>query len=206
MAKTALSLAVVVSMLGCVAARHVRVAPLFADDPYWSRAKPRPPSEVIVTEGDLLREYRPIARIIVDSVGSDRSITKERMRKEAARIGADAVIKIGVTTQYEGQDYNLYTGKPLGPVNRHMLEGTAVVFVRDTRPIVPAASTPATPAPPLFSVPTGLKVGMSFAEVEALLGAPKWRTSFQSTTRWDYAEVIIIFEDGRSARFLPPQQ
>ena len=127
MGRVALFLALLV-LLACSAPRNVRVAPLFADDPYWSSVKPRLPSEVIVTEGDLIRKYRPIARILVDSVGRDRSVTMERIREEAARIGADAVVKITMTTQYEGQAYNLYTGQPLGPRNRHTLEGLAVVF------------------------------------------------------------------------------
>ncbi len=113
---------------GCAAARRVRVAPLFADDPYWAHVAPKDESSVLVTEGDLQRKYRPIARIFVESVGRDKSISFARMREEGAKIGADAVIQIKVSTQYEGQNVNLYTGQDLGPRNRHTLEGLAVVY------------------------------------------------------------------------------
>ena len=76
-------------------------------------------------------EAIPIARIIVDSVGGDKSITMQRIREEAAKIGADAVLKLTQTTQYEGQRYNTYSGKPMGRVNRHTMEGLAVVYVRE---------------------------------------------------------------------------
>lgn len=107
---------------------HVRIAPVFADDSYWARVAPKDGSTVLVTEGDLQRKYRPIARIFVDSVGRDKNISFVRMREEGAKIGADAVIQIKVSTQYEGQNVNLYTGQNLGPRNRHTLEGLAVIY------------------------------------------------------------------------------
>jgi hypothetical protein len=114
--------------VGCVAQRNVRVAPLFADDPYWTQVKPKDEAQVLVTEGDLRRKYRPIARIFVDSVGTEKELTFDRMREEGGKIGADAVIQVKVSTQYEGQNVNLYTGQNFGPRNRHVLEGLAVVF------------------------------------------------------------------------------
>lgn len=98
---------IVALLVGCTAARHVRVAPLFADDPYWGQVAPKDASTVLVTEGNLKRNCRPIARIFVDSVGSDKNISFARMREEGAKIGADAVIQIKVSTQYEGQNVNL---------------------------------------------------------------------------------------------------
>ena len=59
----------------CAAKRHVRVAPLFADDPYWTQVAPKEESTVLVTEGDLQRNYSPIARIFVDSVGWDKNLS-----------------------------------------------------------------------------------------------------------------------------------
>ena len=118
-------LCALVFFAACAAQRHVRVAPLFADDPYWTRITPKLESTVLVTEGDLRRKYRPIARIFVDSVGIDKSISFARMKEEGARIGA--VIQIKVSSQYEGQNENPYTGQN-GPLNRHTLEGIAVVF------------------------------------------------------------------------------
>lgn len=121
-------LCALVFLAACAAPRHARVAPLFADDPYWSRVDPKHESAVLVTEGDLQRRYRPIAKIFVDSVGRDKSLSFARMKKEGAKIGADAVIQIKVSTQYEGQNINTYTGQNYGPRNRHTLEGLAVVF------------------------------------------------------------------------------
>ncbi len=118
-------------LVGCAAARHVRTAPLFADDQYWERVVPKDKSAVLVTEGDLQRKYRPIAKIYVESVGRDKNISFARMRDEAAKMGADAVIQIMVSNQYEGQDINVVTGQNLGPRNRHTLVGLAVVYAKD---------------------------------------------------------------------------
>jgi hypothetical protein len=114
-------------LASCAAKREVRVAPLFADEPYWTTVVAKPEKDVLVTEGDLQRKYRPIARIFVESVGTNKSVSFERMKKEAAKIGADAVVQIKVTSRYDGQDVN-YKGRDLGPRNRHTLEGLAVVF------------------------------------------------------------------------------
>lgn len=115
-------------LASCAAHRNVRVAPLFADDAHWTRAAPKAESAVLVTEGDLQRKYRPIARIFVDSVGRDKNLSFARMRQEGAKIGADAVIQIKVSSQYEGQNVNLYSGQNYGPRNRHTLEGLAVIY------------------------------------------------------------------------------
>jgi len=115
-------------LVACVAQRHVRVAPLFADDPYWARVAPKPETAVLVTEGDLQRKYRTIARIFVDSVGRDKSFSFSKMKEEGAKIGADAVIQIKVSTQHEGQNVDIYTGQNYGPRNRHTLEGLAVIY------------------------------------------------------------------------------
>jgi hypothetical protein len=112
----------------CMATRHVRVAPFYADDPYWTQVTPKPESAVLVTEGDLQRKYRPIARIFIDSVGRDIDLSFARMQEEGAKIGADAVIQIKISSQYEGQNVNPYTGKNYGPRNRHTLEGIAVIY------------------------------------------------------------------------------
>jgi hypothetical protein len=124
-------LCVALLLKGCTAPRHVRIAPLFADDPYWSHVTPKPESAVLVTEGDLKRKYRPIAKIFIDSVGRDINLSFARMRVEGAKIGADAVIQIKVSTQYEGQNVNLYTGQNLGPRVRHTLEGLAVIYEKE---------------------------------------------------------------------------
>ena len=60
---------------------------------------------------------------------SDKELSFDRMKVEAAKIGADAVIKVAVSTRYEGQDFNWITGKNLGPRNRHFLEGIAVIYL-----------------------------------------------------------------------------
>ena len=112
-------------LVACVAQRYVRVAPLFADDPYWAKVAPKPESAVLVTEGDLQRKYRPIARIFVDSEGWDKSLSFARTKEEGAKIGADAVIQIKVSVQYEGQDQNNI------PRNRHTLEGLAVIYEKE---------------------------------------------------------------------------
>lgn len=128
--KSNMALATVLCVLmlstSCTARRNVRVARLLADDPYWAQALPtKDESTVLVTEGDLQRKYHPIARIFVDSVGWKKEVSFARMRQEGAKIGADAVIRIKVSTQYEGQVWNRYGGRPR---NRHTLEGLAVIY------------------------------------------------------------------------------
>jgi hypothetical protein len=112
-----LLLAMALAFVGCAARRHVRVAPLFVDDAYWSQVTPKKESEVIVTEGDLKRKYKPIATVFVDSIGREPDISFARMKKEGAKIGADAVIKVKVSKQSAGHNRE-----------RHFLEGLAVVF------------------------------------------------------------------------------
>lgn len=124
-------LCTLVLIAACASPRNVRVAPLFADDPYWQRITPKPTTAILVTEGGLLRKYRPIARIFVDSVGDDRTISINSMREEGGRIGADAIIQITTSTQYEGQNVNAYNGQNLGPRIRHTLEGLAVIYTVD---------------------------------------------------------------------------
>lgn len=128
--KSTMALASVLCILmffgSCAARRNVRVARLFADDPYWAQVLPtKDESKVLVTEGDLHRKYHPIAQIFVDSVGWKKELSFARMRQEGAKIGADAVIRIKVSTQFEGQVWNRSGGSPR---NRHTLEGLAVIY------------------------------------------------------------------------------
>lgn len=44
-----------------------------------------------------------------------------------------------------------------------------------------------------------LKVGMSVAEVESILGPPSRQISFENKLRWTYSDVIVLFEDGKVA-------
>lgn len=136
----------IVSMAGCVtvtkteAPRNVGFAPNYADDPYWSTATPRDPEKVLLTEGDLQRKYTVKGKIRVDSTGEETSISMKYLRREAAQRGIDAVIKIRVSRQSEGQvgvgneTVNYVTGQSYGygsltvPIVRHYIEGEAVIF------------------------------------------------------------------------------
>ena len=110
------------------AKRHVSVAPRFADDPYWSSIVEKKRDEVFMTDGDLRRSYTVIAVITVESTGTEREISRQRMQSEAAKIGADAVIQIETDAAHAGQYYNAYTGKTGGSKTRHFLRGQAVVY------------------------------------------------------------------------------
>jgi hypothetical protein len=46
------------AVAGCAAPRNVRVAPLYADDPYWHKVAQKQAERVLVTEGDLRRKYK----------------------------------------------------------------------------------------------------------------------------------------------------
>lgn len=132
-----------------------------------------------------------------DVVRADTVI--QLLKAKAQAVGADAIIDVKVMTlQDRARDYKKGEAK-------------AVVFTPTPAPAPtgPTAPTPAAPAPqrlPSSGPGSRLEVGMSFGAVAVLLGEPRRRVSFESTTRWDYADVIIIFENGRAVRFLPPQE
>jgi len=71
-----------VLLVGCAAACHVRIAPVFADDPYWAHVAPKDKFTVLVTEGDLQRKYRPIR---IETTGTVVSIPCSRSPMMARR-------------------------------------------------------------------------------------------------------------------------
>ena len=58
------------------------------------------------------------------------------------------------------------------------------------------ATTRPSSAPPSTSRKE-IRVGMSPAEVEALLGAPQAEIAFGAKTRWTYADLTVVFEAGK---------
>jgi membrane protease subunit (stomatin/prohibitin family) len=66
-----------------------------------------------------------------------------------------------------------------------------------------AAGSGARPAPgPASAAPGGrreIKPGMNFEEVRGLFGAPQGEVVFGNKARWTYADLTVIFEDGKVA-------
>jgi hypothetical protein len=64
-----------------------------------------------------------------------------------------------------------------------------------------AAGSGARPAPgPVPAAPGGrreIKPGMTFEEVRGLFGAPPGEVVFGNKARWTYADLTVIFEDGK---------
>jgi hypothetical protein len=74
------------------------------------------------------------------------------------------------------------------------------------RPPVPApdsgtsrALAPAAPAaaPASAAAPKEIKPGMTTADVQRLLGAPKEQLAFGTQTKWVYPSLSVIFEAGK---------
>jgi hypothetical protein len=62
---------------------------------------------------------------------------------------------------------------------------------------VAAPAAPATSAAPAASGPKEIKPGMTTADVQRLLGAPKEQLAFGSQTKWVYPSLSVIFEGGK---------
>ena len=83
-------------LLGCAGVPTTRVRPYSWDDPYWKAEiyESKDPESVIVTEGDLYRNYREIATIYTEGRPKDKQEAFNLMRIRLSEFGADAVIKV----------------------------------------------------------------------------------------------------------------
>ena len=81
---------------GCAGSPTTRVSPYSWDDPYWKAQnhESKDPENVIVTEGDLERNYREVAKIYTEGGPKDKEEAFSLMRSRLAEFGADAVIKV----------------------------------------------------------------------------------------------------------------
>tara|TARA_Y100000588_G_scaffold364576_1_gene428438 strand:+ start:630 stop:899 length:270 start_codon:yes stop_codon:yes gene_type:complete len=72
------------------------VSPYLWDDPYWKTEnhESKDPQIVIVTEGDLVRNYREVATIHTEGRPKNKEEAFSLMRSRLAEFGADAVIKV----------------------------------------------------------------------------------------------------------------
>ena len=82
--------------LGCAGSPTTRVSPYSWDDPYWKAEnyESKNPETIIVTEGDLERNYREVARIYTEGGPKDKEEAFDLMRSRLSSFGADAVIKV----------------------------------------------------------------------------------------------------------------
>ena len=83
-------------LLGCAGVPTSRVRPYSWDDPYWQAEnyKSKDPESVIVTEGDLTRNYREVATIFTEGRPKNKEEAFTLMRSRLSKFGADAVIKV----------------------------------------------------------------------------------------------------------------
>jgi len=92
-------------------------------------------------------------------------------------------------------------GAGIGMMMPQMMAGAIAKATQGTPPA--AGAPPATPgAPPVpgASAPTGrreITPGMTFDEVRALFGEPSGEVVFGNKTRWSFAGLSVIFEDGK---------
>ena len=72
------------------------ISPYSWDDTYWKAQnyESRDPQNVIVTEGDLQRNYREVATIFTEGGPKDLKEAYRLLRTRLAECGADAVIKV----------------------------------------------------------------------------------------------------------------
>lgn len=82
--------------LRCAGSPTTWVSPYSWDDPYWKAQnyENKDPESVIVTEGDLERNYREVATIYTEGGPKDKEEAFSLMRSRLAEFGADAVIKV----------------------------------------------------------------------------------------------------------------
>ena len=81
---------------GCSVNPTTVVSPYSWDDPYWKAQnyESKDPESVIVTEGDLYRNYREMATVCTEGDPKDKQEAFNLMRSRLAEFGADAVIKV----------------------------------------------------------------------------------------------------------------
>jgi hypothetical protein len=93
---------------GCAGVPTTRVSPYSWDDSYWKAQnyESKDPESVIITEGDLQRNYREVATICTEGGPKDKDQEEafSLMRSRLSEFGADAVIKVRKTENknYEG--------------------------------------------------------------------------------------------------------
>ena len=82
--------------LGCAGKPSTVISPYSWDDPYWKAQnyESRDPQNVIVTEGDLQRNYREVATIFTEGGPKDLKEAYRLLRTRLAECVADAVIKV----------------------------------------------------------------------------------------------------------------
>ena len=83
-------------LLGCAGVPTAVVSPYSWDDPYWKAEnyESKEPESVIVTEGDLTRNYREVATIYTEGRPKNKEEAFRLMRSRLAEFGGDAVIKV----------------------------------------------------------------------------------------------------------------
>jgi len=82
--------------LGCAGSPTTRIESYSWDDSYWKAEnyQKRAPNSVMVTEGDLVKDYKEVARIYTEGGPKDKEEAYRLMRTRLAEFGADAVIKV----------------------------------------------------------------------------------------------------------------
>jgi len=92
--------------IGCTGSPTTVISPYSWDNPYWKAEnyESKNPETIIVTEGDLERNYREVARIYTEGGPKDKQEAFSLMRSRLSEFGADAVIKVRKTENmnYEG--------------------------------------------------------------------------------------------------------
>jgi hypothetical protein len=104
-----------------------------------------------------------------------------------------------------GNAAGLGLGAGIGMMMPQMMAGAMAKAAQGTAGTPPAApgtppaasGAPVAPAAPVAPGRREITPGMSFDEVKGLFGDPTGEVVFGSRTRWSFADITVIFEDGK---------
>jgi membrane protease subunit (stomatin/prohibitin family) len=101
-----------------------------------------------------------------------------------------------------GSAAGLGLGAGIGMMMPQMMAGAMAQAQQGGRPGAPAPAAPAGPAGGggAGAAPTGrreITPGMTFDQVRALFGNPTGEVVFGNKARWSFADITIVFEDGK---------
>lgn len=98
-----------------------------------------------------------------------------------------------------GNAAGLGLGAGIGMMMPQMIAGAMAAAQGQAAPRPPAPGAPpaAAPAAPAAGVRREITPGMSFDEVRGLFGAPQNEVIFGNKARWTFADLTVIFEDGK---------
>ena len=123
------------------------------------------------------------------------------MQKYMAYKTARAIEAAADNPGQTGGAAGLGLGAGIGMMMPQMMAGAIAKATQGTPPAAGAPpATPGAPTVPGAPAPTGrreITPGMTFDQVKALFGEPSGEVVFGDKTRWSFADLSVIFDDGK---------